>query len=127
MDDTTFCIDALSELFYKGLLEAEDFSSHVWNCRVAGFFLLRAAFVKNLARFDDELMGEVPGTWTLQDRRRRTIITMLGEAAYYRRCYKDEYGNTHYLLDEVLGVAPYQRFDEGAFLWIVRMASDISY
>ncbi|MDR0515014.1 MAG: UPF0236 family protein [Coriobacteriaceae bacterium] len=127
MNDTTFCTDALAELFYKNILETEDFSSFSQHCRVVGLILVRAAMIRSMERFDDMLMYEVPASWTLLDRRMRTVITMLGEIKYKRRSYKDEYGNTHYLLDEVLGIAPYQRFDKYAFMWVVRTASNIPY
>jgi hypothetical protein len=127
MDDTTFCIDALAELFYKNLLETEDLGKHVKYCGLVGHLLLKAALIKNLARFDDELMAEVPKDWKLIDRRQRTVITMLGEISYARRVYQDTYGTRRYLLDEVLGIASWQRIDPDAFLWIVRRAADVSY
>jgi hypothetical protein len=127
MDDTTFCTDALAELFYKNLLETEDLGRHQAYCEVTARLIIRAAFIKNLARFDDELMGEVPKGWSVVGRRRRTIITMLGEITYMRRIYKDTWGNCHHLLDEVLGVVPFQHLDHDAFLWIVNRAADVSY
>jgi hypothetical protein len=127
MDDTTFCIDALSELFYENLLQTEDLGKHIEHCGVVGQLLLRAALIKNLVRFDDKLTAEVPKDWEIIDCRKRTIITMLGDVTYARRIFKDTWGNTRRLLDEVLGVAPYQHFDPDAFLWIVRMASNVSY
>ncbi|MDR0346787.1 MAG: UPF0236 family protein [Coriobacteriales bacterium] len=127
MDDTTFCVDALSELFYKNLLETEDFGKHVEYCEVTGRLIIRAAFIKNLVRFDDELLSEVPKGWRLCGSRKRTVITMLGEISYTRRIYTDEFGCRRYPLDEVLGVASHQHLDKDAFLWIVRCAADVSY
>jgi hypothetical protein len=127
MNDTTFCVDALSELFYKNLLETEDFGKHLEYCEFAGQMILRAAFIKNVRRFDDELMGEVPKGWKLVGKSKRTIITLLGEIPYARRIYKDEFGNRRYPLDEVLGIVAYQHIDKDAFLWIVRCANDVSY
>jgi hypothetical protein len=127
MDNTTFCVDALSELFYKNLVETEDFGRHLEYCELTGRLILRAAFIKNLARFDDELIGEVPKDWKLVGRSKRTIITMLGDISYTRRIYKDTFGNRHRPLDEVLGIAAYRHIDKDAFLWIVRCAADVSY
>jgi hypothetical protein len=127
MDDTTFCVEALSELFYKNLLETEDLGKHIAHCGAIGPILLRAALIKNLTRFDDELKGEVPKGWKLVDRRRRTVITLLGEISYTRRVYKDEYDTRRYLLDEVLGIGSWKRIDPDAFLWIVHMAANVSY
>jgi hypothetical protein len=127
MDDTTFCIDALAELFYKNLLETEDLGRHLGYCEITGRLILMAAFIKNLARFDDELMSCISKDWTLVGRHKRTIITMLGEITYMRRVYKDNYGNRRRLLDEVLGIVAYQHIDKDAFLWIVNCAADISF
>jgi hypothetical protein len=127
MDDTTICIDALSELFYKNLLETEDFGSHLENMRFLGPLLMRAALIKNLQRFDDELMVGVPKSWTLIDRRPRSIITLMGEIIYTRRVYIDGFGSRRYLLDEILGIASYQRMEGAAFLWIVASAANISF
>jgi hypothetical protein len=127
MDDTTFCIDALSELFYKNLLETEDFGRHIEYCEITGRLILRAAFIKNLARFDDELVCEVPKDWRLVGKNKRTIITMLGEVTYIRRIYKDTFNNRRRPLDEVLGIVAYRHIDKDAFLWIVACAADISF
>lgn len=127
MDSTTFCVDTLSELFYKNLTDTEDFSKHLEHCRTTGEFIIRAAFIDNLRRFDDELRGEVPKSWSLVDYRERTIITLFGKITYKRRIYLDEYGNTRNLLDEVLGITAYQRLTADAFSWIVYQAANISF
>lgn len=126
-DTTTFCIDALSELFYKNLVDTEDFTKHLEHCRSTGELIIRAAFIKNLRTFDDELKGEVPKNWSLVDYRTRTIITLFGKITYKRRIYLDEYGNTRNLLDEVLGITAYQRLTADAFSWIVYQAANISF
>ncbi|MCL2751033.1 MAG: UPF0236 family protein [Coriobacteriia bacterium] len=126
-DSTTFCIDALAELFYRNLLETEDFGE---NLRFAGRLvplIMQRAFVKNLERFDDKLRAEVPRSWDLCDRRKRTIITLHGEISYHRRIYIDEYGHRRYPLDEVLGIAAYQKIEPAAFEWIIRCAANISF
>jgi FAD/FMN-containing dehydrogenase len=127
MDDTTFCIDALSDFFYPHLLKTEDFSNHVTHCELVGRIIMRDALQKNLARFDDELKAQKPKGWEIIDKRSRTIITLVGEVTYSRRIYLDTYGNRRYLLDEVLGIAPRIRIEPNAFLWIVRTAANVSY
>ena len=126
-DNTTLCIDTLAELFYKNLLETEDFGE---NLRFAGKlvpFIMQLAFIKNLERFDDELRSKLPRGWKLCDKRKRTIITLHGEISYRRRIYIDEYGCRRYPLDEILGIAAYQRIEPAAFEWIIRCAANISY
>lgn len=127
MDNTTICIDALSELFYKNLLESEDFNTHLHFVWRNAPHLICASLTKNLERFDDELRSEVPKGWKLIDRRKRKLITLNGELHYHRRIYLDEIGCRRYLLDEVLGIASYQRLDAAAFCWIVKTAANISF
>ena len=127
MDDTTFCIDTLAELFYQNLLETEDFGA---NLRYAGRlvpYVMGKAFEKSLERFDDKLKAEIPGNWKLIDKRKRTLITLHGEITYRRRIFLDEYGCRRYPMDEILGIASYQKIEPAAFEWIVRCAADISY
>jgi hypothetical protein len=126
-DDTTFCVETMAELLYENLKRSEDLSGHLAYCEVTAAIVMRAALIKNLRSFDDELRSKVPKAWRLVDRRRRTVITLLGETAYFRRVYVDGHGSRHYLLDEVLGIAPYQRMEPAAFLWVVKKAADVSY
>lgn len=127
MNDTSFCVDTLSELFYENLLETEDFGKHLEHVGAVGPFIMREALIKNLHRFDDELKSKVPSSWRLTDRRSRTLITLTGEIRYKRRVYVDEFGCRRYLLDEILGITSYQRIESAAFLWIVHMAANISF
>jgi len=92
-----------------------------------GKLILRAALIKNLRRFDDSLKAQVPQSWKIIDRCKRTLITLLGEITYMRRCYLDEYGIRHYLLDEVLGIPPRVRIEPSTFIWLVRRSADVSF
>jgi hypothetical protein len=114
-------------MLYPDLIATEDLGAHVEHCAVTATLIMRAALIKNLRRFDDGLKAQVPKDWRVVDRRKRTIITLLGEIAYHRRVYLDGYGCRRYLLDEVLGIAPRQRIEPAAFLWLVRKAADVSY
>lgn len=127
MDSTSFCVEALSELFYSNLVKTEDFEKHMQHCSDTGWMIIRAAFIKNIQTYDEVLVGQVPSSWKILDSKKRTLITLMGLITYTRRIYEDEYGCRRYLLDEVLGVTAYKRIEKGAFLWIVYRASDISY
>jgi hypothetical protein len=127
MDDTTICVEALAEMFYKNLVKVEDMMSHLEYCAAVAQLILRAALIKNIRRFDEELKGKAPKSWRLKDRRKRTIITLAGEITYFRNIYIDEAGCRRYLLDEVLGVTTYMRIAPDAFKWIVCRAADVSY
>ena len=127
MNDTTFCVNALSDLLYPHLQKTEDFSEHVTFCGDVGRRLIRWAVLKNLARFEEELFAQVPKTWELVDFKGRTLITLIGVITYKRRVYKDEYGSRRYPLDEALGIPPLVRIEPRAFLWIVNMAANMSF
>lgn len=127
MHDTTFLVDALAEILYSNLLETEDLGKHVEFCKDSIGNILVKSIEENMLRFDDELKFQVPSEWKNVDKRQRTIITLAGPITYHRRVYQDTYGNRRYLLDEVLGIAPYKRCDSQAFLWVVRKAADVSY
>ena len=122
-----FCVNALSDFFYPHLSETEDFSKHVAYCDLVGRIIMRDALKNNLVRFDDELKAQVCKSWKNLGKKKRTIITLVGEITYKRRVYIDEYGNRRYLLDEMLGIPQHCRIEPNAFLWIVRMASNVSF
>jgi hypothetical protein len=80
-----------------------------------------------LEAFDKALVADVPATWRFKEYRRRTIITLAGKVTYLRRVYIEPSGICHALLDEILGIRTRFRLAPDAFLWIAKMASDISY
>jgi hypothetical protein len=132
MDDTTFSTDALiatlADTFYGHLIETEDAIAHIATLSACAPIIMRAAFVRNLKRFDDEeIAPKVPKGWKVKEIRERTLVTLLGAITYRRRIYIDGIGRRRCLLDEVLGIARYQRIAPDAFRWIVLRAADVSY
>ena len=127
MDDTSFCVKALSKFFYPHLASTEDLEKHLEYCADSGTSAIREAISLNLECFDSSLKEKVPPSWKIVDLRSRTIITLLGQITYKRRIYLDKYGCRRYLLDEILGISTYQRIERNAFLWIVRKAADVSF
>lgn len=59
--------------------------------------------------------------------RERTLNTRMGEVRFRRRCYRDEQGEYHFLLDELLGLEKHQRYSDGFLLEGLRQASQRSY
>lgn len=127
MNDTSFCVNSLSDLFYPHLESTEDLSEHIDHLEAWGKIVLRKTIIENLRRFDDYLMCQVPKTWENLGRFKRSLITVLGSVPYKRRCYLDEYGNRRYLLDEILGIPPRIRIEASAFRWIIKTVANISY
>lgn len=77
--------------------------------------------VAGLKGLDDEIRKEVPAGWRNVGTERRSILSSIGRLNYRRRIYKDEKGIRRKPLDEVLGVARYDRESErvrqmGAYL-----------
>jgi len=77
--------------------------------------------VAGLKGLDDELRQEVPAGWRNVGTDERSIMSSMGRVRYQRRIYKDENGIRRKPLDEVLGVARYDRESErvrqmGAYL-----------
>jgi len=73
------------------------------------------------------LAGQVPKEWRFKEYRKRTIITLAGYITYLRRIYLEPSGISHAYLDEVLGIRTRKQLAPDAFLWIAKMAADISF
>jgi len=56
----------------------------------------------------------------------RTILTELGEVRYARTYFEDSNGERSYLLDHLIGVAPYERLSRELCAALVQEASDTS-
>lgn len=65
-----------------------------------------------LKGLDQELRKAVPAGWQNVGTEERSILSSVGRICYRRRIYKDEQGVRRKPLDEVLGVARYERESE---------------
>lgn len=97
-------MEMVAEMLEKVLGGEADFSSlekitHE-ECLRAGREALKAA----LEALDDALLEERPKGLRVVGKRRRSILTLLGEVSFERRYYRDEEGNYRFLLDELLRV-----------------------
>jgi hypothetical protein len=119
--------DIATSYFMPMLLKSEDFDSFESNVveesRELGAICLKSC----LEAFDKALRAHLPKDWSLHDVCQRTIITLLGAVSYRRSVYTDEFGNRRIWLDEILGIPKRARLSAGAFLWVVRQASEKSY
>jgi len=64
---------------------------------------------KILEAMDDNIREEVPKSWQNVGREERRIVLEQGYVTYSRRIYKDEKGQRHKPLDDILQVRPYAR------------------
>jgi len=64
--------------------------------------------IKRLEAIDEKLFLQHPADWKVIGFRERTLVARFGEMRIKRRLYQDTQGNYHFLLDEYLGLMPYQ-------------------
>ncbi|MFZ5535573.1 MAG: UPF0236 family transposase-like protein, partial [Patescibacteria group bacterium] len=62
-----------------------------------------------LEALDDKIREEVPRSWQNIGREKRCIVLEQGYVTYSRRVYKDEKGQRHKPLDDILQIRPYAR------------------
>jgi hypothetical protein len=125
--NTTTITRQLAEFWLPNLLTFEDFSTHLQFVNQSLKDIRPNAVRQNLEEFDDRLVDQVPKDWCFKEYRRRTVITLAGKITYLRRIYREPSGICHAYLDEVLGMRSRKRIAPDAFIWIARMASDVSY
>ena len=69
-----------------------------------------------IERFDVELVGNMPRGWSVHERAARTLVTLVGEIAFVRTVFRDEFGRRRALTDELLGIPPRARVSPCCFL-----------
>lgn len=119
--------DAAAECFYAELVKTEDFGA--FEALVAADMRSIAAGVlrRCIERFDAELVGSMPRGWSVHERAARTLVTLVGEVAFVRTVFRDEFGRRRALADELLGIPPRARVSPCCFLWIAMHASELSF
>ena len=112
----------LSERFYDELLRTEDFFTFehivVTDMRVLAANVLRLC----TERFDQDIKQNLPQGWSIHERAKRTLITLVGEVTYMRTIFLDECGRRRALTDELLGKPLRSRMSACAFIWVARCA-----
>jgi len=83
------------------------------------------AYVRYL---DDRLLREAkPAGWQVVGKRVRTVVTRFGEVRIERRLYRDEEGESHFLLDEHLGLEPRAVATAEVQEAAVRLAAEVGF
>ena len=84
--------DAAAECFYAELVKTEDLRA--FEALVAADMRKIAAGVlrRCIERFDAELVGNMPRGWSVHERAARTLVTLVGEIAFVRTVFRDEFG-----------------------------------
>lgn len=118
---------ALCAHFMPELLKTEDFEGFESLVASGGKSLLAQALAACLAEFDESLRASMPRGWSAHHRAGRRLATLVGPVEFERTVFLDEFGRRRALLDELLSIPPRSRLSPGAFLWLVRRASEESY
>lgn len=117
----------LAEFWLPHLIATEDLFTHLEYVDESSKEMRVDALRLELQAFDDMLSKDVPPSWSFKEYRSRTIITLSGKITYIRRIYQEPAGVSHAYLDEILGIRTRFKLAPDAFLWIAKVAADISY
>jgi hypothetical protein len=120
-------VDAAAGYFLPELLSCEDLDRFEETVRTGGREILSAATARCVESFDQLVRQHIPRSWSVHEVKRRTVLTLFGEVAYRRTVFLDEFGRRRTPTDELLGIPKRARLSAGAFLWLVRRASEESY
>lgn len=90
------------------------------NCNTLEESILRLALEigcevmkQTLEQLDGQLLEHRAKSLGVVNLRERTLNTRVGSVRFRRRCYQDEQGEYHFLLDELLGLEKHQRYSGG--------------
>lgn len=119
--------DAAADCLYGELLRTEDLEAFeqavATDMRAIGAMVLR----KCIERFDSGLRDSMPRGWSVHERAKRTLATLVGAVTFERTIFMDEYGRRRAWADELLGIPPRARLSACAFLWVASHAAELSY
>ena len=110
--------------FEKSKFSLRDYEEFVLK---EGTEVLRNAMCRALEKLDDTIFSEHESSFSVKEKRMRTLASTLGDLKFKRRIYIDKYGNSAPLLDEKLDIGFRSRISPLAFEFLVDMASVVSY
>lgn len=119
--------DAAADCLYGELLRTEDFAAFEQIVATDMRVVAAMALGKCIERFDSELRGNVPRGWSVHERAKRTLATLVGVVTFERTIFLDEFGRRRAWADELLGAPPRIRLSACAFLWVASCAAELSY
>jgi hypothetical protein len=73
-----------------------------------GCAVARQEALRRLQAIEERLFHGLPLRWHVVANKERTLVTRFGDITFKRRLYRDDEGETHFLLDEVLGLEAHQ-------------------
>lgn len=118
---------AAADCLYAELAKTEDFRAFEELVATDMRAVAAGVLKRCVERFDAELAASVPREWSVGERARRTVLTLVGPVTFERTVFLDEFGRRRALADELLGMPPRSQLSACAFLWIAAHAAELSY
>lgn len=126
--DTQTAIDSLASIFWDILssrdgITFEEFEERALAC---GHDVMAQAIGAALERYDAELCADLPSGRHIHDKRRRTLITEVGDVTFTQHRVRDADG-THAPLSEALGIPGNRQISPGALSFLAEAGAELSY
>lgn len=126
--DMQTAIDSLASIFWDILssrdgITFEEFEERALAC---GHDVMAQAIGAALERYDAELCADLPSGRHIHDKRRRTLITEVGDVTFTQHRVRDADG-THAPLSEALGIPGNRQISPGALSFLAEAGAELSY
>lgn len=121
-------IDSLTDVFWE-ILSSRDgitFEEFEERALTLGHNAMSQAIGKALERYDSELCDNLPAGQHVHDKRRRTLITEVGDITFTQHRVRDDNGTTA-PLSEALGIAGNRQISPGALSFLAEAGAELPY
>lgn len=121
-------IDGLADVFWDILSSREGITFEEFEERAlaSGHDAMARAIGKALERYDAELCANLPSDQHIHDKRRRTLITEVGDVSFTQHRVRDADGTTA-PLSEALGIPGNRQISPGALSFLAEAGAELSY
>lgn len=126
--DMQAAIDSLADIFWDILSSRDDITFEEFEERAltCGHRAMAQAIGKALERCDAELCANLPSDQHIHDKRRRTLITEVGDVTFTQHRVRSAAGTTA-PLSEALGIAGNRQISPGALTFLAEAGAELSY
>ncbi|HIR43222.1 MAG TPA: UPF0236 family protein [Candidatus Aphodovivens avicola] len=126
--DMQTAIDSLANIFWDILssrdgITFEEFEERALTC---GHGVMAQAIGAALERYDAELCADLPSGQHIHDKRRRTLITEVGDVTFTQHRVRGADG-TYAPLSEALGIPGNRQISPGALSFLAEAGAELSY
>ena len=127
--DTQAAIDRMADIFWDILNAREDITFEEFEERAiaCGHDLMARAIGAALERYDARLCADLPAGQHVHDKRRRTLITEVGDVTFSQHRVRGADGTTFAPLAEALGLPGNRQISPGALTFLAEAGAELSY